>query len=69
MKKSKQTRTPKNSRPDNHDENSREIEKAATAPPIQNGWQPLVESLSMFTDDFMDEREQPHLGDATTNKL
>lgn len=27
--------------------------------PEQNSWQTLVESLDQFSDDFMDEREQP----------
>ena len=25
----------------------------------KNGWQPLLDSLPMFSDDFMAEREQP----------
>lgn len=27
--------------------------------PIQNPWEPLIESLSKFSDDFMSIREQP----------
>jgi antitoxin VapB len=27
--------------------------------PAKNSWQPLLDSLSMFTDDFMTKRNQP----------
>ncbi|HSW94044.1 MAG TPA: hypothetical protein VLJ15_06810 [Gammaproteobacteria bacterium] len=27
--------------------------------PMKNPWAPLIESLNQFSDDFMDNREQP----------
>ncbi len=29
--------------------------------PMKNSWQSLVESLNEFSDDFMNEREQPEI--------
>ena len=36
----------------------KEVGNAVVLLPLGEFWQPLVESLGMFTDDFMDRREQ-----------
>lgn len=36
---------------------------AAVLLPIQNPWQPLFDSLNRFSDDFMEDRDQPEQQD------
>ncbi len=37
----------------------RRIGKAVVLLPLDEGWQPLLDSLYLFSEDFMERREQP----------
>ena len=56
---SQAVRLPKDFRFDGEQVFIKKIGDAVVLLPSKNSWQPLFESLDKFTDDFMEEREQP----------
>ncbi len=59
--KSQAVRLPKAYRFDGTKVFLKRIGNAVVLIPEQNSWDPLIESLGMFSDDFMLERDQPQI--------
>lgn len=57
--KSQAVRLPKAYRFDGSKVYLKRVGNAVVLIPEENSWDPLIESLRMFSDDFMDERGQP----------
>lgn len=52
---------PKNYSIDANELYIKRIDDAIMLIPIKRGWQPLIDSLNKFSEDFMNDREQPEL--------
>jgi antitoxin VapB len=57
--KSQAVRLPKEYRFEGESVAIKRMGNAVVLLPLDNPWQPLFDSLDMFSDDFMDDREQP----------